>query len=310
MKWVKQNLIVIVPLCIFIVFLVGSGWLAQDATRKLGAVEADLSAKRTTLDQMRGSKPYPSKENFDLLQKDAQRFTGQYEVLGDAASKGVVRVPDKLDLIVFQQSLYQTWDRLQQSAVSANVKLPERFTFGFNRYLNAAPCADAKADECAQRLRLLMKELLVVEKVTDLLISNRVESIRAVRRAEAEPNPGPDSLGAVATPEPSSLYTTLPFEFQFGCDTASLRGVLNGLSQSEHLFIIRSLTVSTELVQVQPPAGSAVNPFSMSSSARSSTSLPATIMRRRLAVTVRLDLVEFPQPQKGNQIQQPSTAHP
>jgi len=111
--------------------------------------------------------------------------------------------------------LYQKWDRLQQSAASANLKLPERFTFGFGRYLNAPPCIDAKGDECAGRLRLLMKELVAVEKVTDVLISNGVESVRAVRRAEVEPNPGTDTLGALAGQNPASLYETLPFEFQF-----------------------------------------------------------------------------------------------
>lgn len=252
MKWVKQNLIVIVSLCIFIVLLGAVCWLAKAADGKLADVKDNLDKKRATLEEMRANKPYPSKENADLLRKDRERLAKQYEALCAAVSKSEVKVPDKLDPIIFQQSLYKKWDRLQQSATEAGVKLPEKFAFGFSRYFEVAPCADAKGDDCARRLRLLMKELLVVEKVTDLLIGNRVENILAIRRCEVEEKPGQDTFGAVPKREPSSVYETLPFEFQFGCGTSNLREVLNGLSHSEYLFIIRSLKVSTETIQEQP----------------------------------------------------------
>jgi hypothetical protein len=295
MKWVKQNLIVIVSLCIFFVVLTAVCWLAHNVTGKLRGVEDGLAAKRTTLEEMRGNKPYPSTENANLLRKDRERLTKQYETLRDAVSKSEVKVPDRPDPIVFQRSLYQTWDRLQQSAANAGVGLPEKFTFGFSHYLNAAPCADAKGDECARRLRLLLKELLVVEKVTDILISNRVENILVVRRAEVEQNPGPDTLGAVTERESSSIYETLPFEFQFSCGTPNLREVLNGLSHSEYLFIIRSLTVSTEIIQGQSAATPAVNPLFAAT-----MNSPSTTTRRRLVVTVDLALAEFRQSQKSN----------
>ena len=309
MKWVKHNLILVVFACIFVVFLAACGFLVYNAIGKLGSAKLDLDEKRKTLEQMRANKPYPSKENVDLLQKDLQRFTKQYEALRDAAGKGELRVPDKLNPTVFEQLLYQKWDRLQQSAASANVKLPERFTFGFGRYLSAAPCTDAKGDECARRARLLMKELLAVEKVTDVLISSGVEDIRVVRRAEVEPNPGPDTLGALAGQNPASLYETLPLEFQFDCTLTGLREVLNGLLHSEYLFIIRSLTVSTETVQEQSPFATAINPLFIPSSARSASS-PTANLRHRLVVAIRIDLAEFLQPQKGKQTQQPPTTNP
>ena len=313
MKWVKHNLILVVSACIFVVFLAAGGFLVKNAIGKLKGVEDKLADKRKTLEQMRANKPYPSKENVDLLQKDLQRFTKQYEALRDAAGKGDFRAPDKLDPttfpIMFQRLLYQKWDRLQQSAASANVKLPERFTFGFGRYLSAAPCTDAKGDECARRARLLMKELLAVEKVTDVLISSGVDDIRVVRRAEVEPNPGPDTLGALAGQNPASLYETLPLEFQFDCTLTGLREVLNGLLHSEYLFIIRSLTVSTETVQEQSPFATAINPLFIPSSARSASS-PTANLRHRLVVAIRIDLAEFLQPQKGKQTQQPPTTNP
>ncbi|MGD0017047.1 MAG: hypothetical protein ABSC38_06000 [Verrucomicrobiia bacterium] len=309
MKWVKHNLILVVSACIFVAFLAAGGFLVKNAIGKLKDMEANLSANRTLLEQMHANKPYPSKENVELLQKDLQRFTKQYEALRDAIGKGELKVPDKLDPIVFQQSLYQKWDRLQQSAASANIKLPERFTFGFGRYLNAAPCTDAKGDECARRLRLLMTELLATEKITDVLIRSGVEDIRAVRRAEVEPNPGPDTLGALPERNPASLYETLPFEFQFDCTLTGLREVLNGLLHSEYLFIIRSLTVSTETAQEQAPVATAVNPLFTPPSAQS-TSSPTTTLRHRLAVTIRIDLAEFLQPQKGKQTRQPPTKVP
>ena len=301
MKWVKHNPIVIVCICVFVVLSTAGGWFVQNAMRKLGGVEDSLREKHDQLEQMRGSKPYPSEENVALLQKDRQRITEQYEALCAAVGKSEVSLPDKLDPFFFQQSLYQKWGQLQQSAMNAGVKLPDKFTFGFSRYLDSAPCTDAKGDDCTRRLRLLMKQLLAVEKITDLLISNNVEDIRSVRCAEVEPKPGLDTLGPVADREPSSLYETLPFEFQFGCSTTSLREVLNGLSHSDSLFVIRSLTASTEMAEISAPTSSAANPLFVSSSERSlaAASSQATTGRRRLVVTIRLDLAEFPQSRRG-----------
>ena len=301
MKWVKQNLTVIVSLCIFVVLLAGGVWLVWDARGKLNGVEDGLVAKRATLEQMRGNKPYPSKENADLLQKDSERLAKQYEALRASVSKSEVQVPDTLDPIVFQQSLFQRREGWRQSAMDAGIKLPERFAFGFSRYFEVAPCADAKGDDCARRLRLLMKELLVVEKVTDLLITNRVESILAIRRPEVEAKPSQDTLGPVPARAPSSAYETLPFEFQFSCGTSNLREVLNGLSHSEYLFIVRSLAVSTETSQEQATAAPAVNALFAAPPAQSLAAMnsPGRNSRRHLLVTVYLSLAEFPQSQKG-----------
>ena len=302
MKWVKQNLTVIISLCVFVGLLAAGGWLVWDARGKLNGVEADLVAKRATLEQMRGNKPYPSKENADLLQKDRERLTEQYEVLRASVSKSEVKVSDKLDPIVFQQSLFQKRERWRQAAMDAGIKLPERFAFGFSRYFEVAPCAEAKGDDCARRLRLLMKELLVVEKVTDLLITNQVASILAIRRPEVEATPSQDTLGPVSERAPSSVYEMLPFEFQFSCGTSNLREVLNGLSRSKYLFIVRSLTVSTEVIQEQATAVPAANPLFASPSAQSTLAAmnsPGRNTRRRLLVTVYLALAEFPQSQKG-----------
>lgn len=301
MKWVKQNLIIIVSLSIFLVLLATVCWFAHDVTRKLSGVEEELAAKRATFEGMLNSRPYPSKENADLLRKDRERLVKQYMVLRDAVGKSEVGVPDKLDPILFQQLLYQKWDGWKRSAADAGIKLPEKFAFGFSRYFEVAPCAgDTKGGDCARRLRLLTKELLVIDKVVCILASNRVENILAVRRAEVEQNPGLDTLGAVAEREQSSVYETLPFQFQFTCSTVNLREVLNGLSRSEYLFIIRSLTVSTEYVQQERPAANpAVNPLFALSSAQSSTTM-TTSTRRRLLVTVDLALAEFPQSQKSN----------
>jgi hypothetical protein len=302
MKWVKQNLIVIVSVCIFVVLLAAVCWLAQSAIGKLKGVEADLDTKRTKLEGMRGGKPYPSKENAELLRKDRERLAKQYEALRAAVSKSEIKVPDRLDPIVFQQSLYQKWDGWRRSATDAGIKLPDKFAFGFSRYFEVAPCADVKGDDCARRLRLLMKELLIVERVTDLLITNRVENILGIRRPEVEGNPSADTLGVVSGKESSSGYEALPFEFRFSCGTENLREVLNGLSHSEYLFIVRSLTVSSEIVQDQSPAVAAVNPLFVAPAAQSLGAASSTTRsaRRRLVVTIYLASAEFPKSQKGN----------
>ena len=131
--------------------------------------------------------------------------------------------------------------------------------------------------------------MLVVDKLAGLLIQSKVDGITHIHRTEVEP--GPTSTDALAVPisdDPKALYKTYPFELEFTCDTDSLRAFLNGLTQSDWFFAVRSVKVDS---------ASAVSTGTSPAPAATRGSEPAAPLRptehRLLNVIVRVDLVEF-----------------
>ena len=170
----------------------------------------------------------------------------------------------------------------------------EGFAFGFSRYDAKFPCRNpvANREECARLLALLSKQLVTVEQLASLLISNRVEEISAIQRTEVEPGEvSSDALNLPIQAEPNALYQTYPFELRFSCDTPVLRSFLNNLMQADGLFIVRALKVETVAVQMK----------ALDALAATGETEPVGVRRkRRLNVTLQIDLIEFTPTGKPN----------
>jgi hypothetical protein len=147
------------------------------------------------------------------------------------------------------------------------------------------PARGLSDEETKKVLTQLMKQLRAIEKLSELLIESRVDEVIQIRRAEVEPgSPSQDALEVPITTDPKGLYDTLPFEFQFACTTQALRNFLNNLSKSEWFFAVRRVQITGEV----PPATTGAPSGASSSDA-------AAARRTRLGVTIRIDLIEFPQ---------------
>ena len=135
---------------------------------------------------------------------------------------------------------------------------------------------------------------MVVETLANLLITNKVEEITAIHRTEVEPGEvSADALNIPINAESNTLYQTYPFELRFTCDTQVLRNILNGLTATPGLFIIRAIRIDTISVKLK----SLDIPMAPGSDATAAAAEPArAVVTRRLNVALRLDLVEFAPP--------------
>jgi hypothetical protein len=289
-RWLKRNFVVIIFVVVFVVVLGGIIWLERAATARKAEVEADLSGKQEELKRLRSLDPYPSADNIQILKRDREELQKLYGSLQKAVTQEALEVADVQSEIDFVDRLRKTQTELRDLAKSRAVEIKGDFAFGFSRYDETFPCRNPVLgrDECRRVLTLLAKQLVVVEKLTKLAISNGVDSITLIRRTEVEPGalfPGSDTMPGSITEEPKARYNRLPFDIQVTCSEKALQSFLNSLSQSDWFFTVETVKIGTEIPVIRtsapgtPPTGTAAIP-----------------QYKQLLVTMRIDLVQFPSP--------------
>jgi hypothetical protein len=297
LRWLKQNLILLIATVVFLVVLAGMIWLGRGAAAPKADVEEELGRQNEQLTRLRGLDPAPSAENIDAVRRERELVQRLYRDLQSGAVREAINVPALKRPIEFSQLLRDTVARLTQQAGRNQVKTPDNFLFGFSRYDTDFPCRQAgiSAGDCKKMLDLLAKQLVIIEKLSGLLMDSHVEEIAYVHRTEVEPGAtSADALTAQIATDPKGLYQTYPFELSFTGDTKSLRAFLNSLAKSDWFFAVRTVKIDSTSA-TSSTAGSAAPP-----TGRPDPNAPAepaqTVEWRRLTVTVRIDLVEFTAP--------------
>ena len=290
-KWLKQNAVILGFLAAFIVVLGGLIWLQQQAAGKRQEIDSALEEQSSELSHLHAMKPSPSRENSEIIRQDREQIDRLYSNLLAAVSQNQIQTQEVVRPVGFLQLMALKFAHLRQSAETAGVKLPEGFAFGFSRYAGIPPTLPARNlsdEETKQVLGQLTKQLLAIEKLSELLIESRVDEIAQIQRAEVEPgSSGADAFSVPISTDPKGLYETLPFEFRFTCTTTALRTLLNKLSQSEWFFAVRHVQVTGEA----PTTSAGDQGGSGGASPAGTTAGPR---RSPLHVTARVDLVEFP----------------
>lgn len=292
-KWLKQNAIMIGFGAGFLILLGGEIWLQQMASAKRSEVDANLAEQQSQLDHFGTMKPAPSRENIAIVKKDREEVEGLYSNLLATVGRSKIETQPDLRPVGFLQLMASSFNRLRQAAdTRPPVKLQDGFAFGFGRYAGppaTLPARNLAPDDAKRVLGLLVQQLAAIEQISTMLITNHVDEITQIRRAEVEPGGAGESADLVISDDPKALYHVLPFEFQFTCNSDALRGFLNSLTQSKWFFVVRRLDIAGE--------APATEKSPTSTAGRGAPEVPPTptlLKRASLKVTARIDLIEFP----------------
>jgi len=301
LKWLKQHVLIVGSAAAFLIVLGGVVWLQQSASSKRSEVDGALDEQKSQLDHLMKQKPGPSRENIELLKKERESLGKLYDQLVTTVGRSRIPVQTDLQALNFLQQMASEVSRLRQAAETNNVKLAEGFAFGFGRYGGSSPQLPARGlpeEESKRVLTLLVKQLRAVEQISLLLISSRVDEINQIRRSEVEPGVGlsPEVIDVPVANDPKALYQVLAFEFQFVSSGEALRAFLNSLTKSDWFFAVRSMKI----------VGEAPSTERATSGGPATPTAPSAPKPSRLAVTMRIDLIEFPE----NQPAKPEPAKP
>ncbi|MBI5394005.1 MAG: hypothetical protein HZA91_01775 [Verrucomicrobia bacterium] len=261
LDWARKNIGLVIGGVISLGVIGWIGWRAWDAFSRQQTATEDLQQALSKLERLHKRKPYPHPANMVVLSNNFERLSGTGELRGTddwletlvARSPALADLMDKVQGSGFNTVLVQRKNTLLAKAKDNAVTLPENFGFGFGRYVTLGVAPTNNLDG----IRLLLTQWSAVETISQVLFSNRVERIEAIRRATfdisrdpgAPPGSGQGSEESVIAPirdVPGEVLRVLPFEMDFVCDNDSLRGVLGGLTAAAPFLVVRSIEVSND----------------------------------------------------------------
>jgi hypothetical protein len=280
-----------------------SGALA-DAQAKCAVVAKDYNACSATkgiIVSLANNKALAA--NNDLLQTQLDPLIGTYLLAKD---NDLDKVQGE-DPVAWKHDLDDDVKTLTSEAKNHSIPVPERFYYGFSRYLTESP-GDAATG-------VLTKQRKAIKAIVEILIDSQVNSIKKVQRSyEEDPHGGGTTNGgggraegdqidgfAVAVP---NTYTAYPFAVEFEASPESLRPILDGLIKSPYVFIVRSIEVhnaqldSPRVDSLAQMAGG--NPGSVIASAPGGVAANAPTLGPQflfgygpLRVRMRIDMIEW-----------------
>lgn len=205
----------------------------------------------------------PVKKNLDAIIGIKDGFTELLAAemplvrIGDGAFSSVVsewkdgRPSGGLAPDEWKRLMNEKRQALDKLAEENRVAIPKDFYYGFARYRVPNPEPGITAG--------LGIQLLGINQLFEILIKNRVPSIRSVRRVffedagrpAGQPQTSDEALPGSILPGPMGLYLTYPFEVTFQSTAAELSKILNQIATAPLLFVVRSVTVENEVTEVK-----------------------------------------------------------
>src|ERR1043166_10105282 len=191
MKWFQQNrtfgaFLIGFGICaLLVVALLYWRWSAwSNAKQAFDKVAAER-------DRMARLDPFPNDTNYRKLQDYVEKYRVTLDKFKETLKTEVVPAPP-LAPNEFQSRLRLVTIATMDRARVNNVKLPDKFQFGFDEFATTMP-ATAVAS-------LLGQELSQVQKLVNILLDAKVDSITSLHRARL-----PEEGGGSPTPTPSPV---------------------------------------------------------------------------------------------------------
>ncbi len=312
MDFLKKYLPVLALVGGFVALSIPSFFLLRNKISQRESVKVMLDDKIKERQALWDRKPFPSKENVELIKKGAKAQSEKIEAILSLLQQSHVAFPQKSGSEVKEQ-LVVAWRRMTQILDEGQVKHPEKFQFGFERYNNVPP-KDVDTP-------FIQTQLEIVEELMKLLAKARIPELLSIRRVIFEDAPKSDPKAPVSSPghwepvvssggkfaiveSPEYLYKVFPFEMEFWCDTDSLRSFLNSVAVSKHVFLTRVLNIENEkkdpilasAIPVPPgtsPAAGGVPAAKVDPKSIDPFQLPFVMGMERIKVGMRIEWLDF-----------------
>jgi hypothetical protein len=181
-------------------------------------------------------------ELLDDFKDELQLRDKVYDTVRVTSAEGVQK---GLDPDAWKKMFGSIRDRLTKEAADAKVKIPQDYDFTFSAYRLSLP-----ADNLTLPLGV---QLLGVEKISDILIGAKVQSVNFIKRTDvgmsragSTGKENADLFVASVLEGPGGLYKVYPFNIAFTCSPTAFSKVVDKLESSELLFIIRDISIENE----------------------------------------------------------------
>lgn len=240
MDWIKKNLTMVVSGVVALLLLGGAGYFLFSQWQLDAKVDAELKDARATWERLEKSDPHPGTDeinNIKAIQQDVQK-TGAFltKVSGSFHS---LTYPVVTNNFQFKTLLEQRIDLLRKRAEESGVTIPQDYSFTFKAQMS-------KMRFEAEDLQPLANQLEEITALSELLFSQRVHSIEAIRRVAVAKD---DSMGGNSyiplTAVTNDLVVITPYEVTIKGFSSEMAGVLQAFANADSCYRITAINVAT-----------------------------------------------------------------
>jgi len=292
MSWFKENPILSVALLVCLLIAGAIAYFASEAAATYQSAHDSLTSQINAFSSLQKKSPYPTEENLKILTESRDKYAVALSDLKSTISK--MEAP--LEAITpqeFQDKLREGVDEISKSAKEKNIKLPEKFFFGFDEYQAQLPSPEAAP--------ALNRDFRVLQKLLQNLVSLPVEAINSLERAappEVSPTPTPTppptpKKSPSSTPSSPPPILSTRFKLSFIASQEKTRAAINLIPKSEAFLIIRSLAMEN----TKPAAPSKKDAIPPPGGNKKSANLQALLGNESVKTDLSLEILDFPNPQ-------------
>lgn len=303
MNWARQNPVLAGVAGVTGVATLAFGWLIWSASSRLSEVDEAYEKQVAEFKRLAGLTPFPDANNAAKLEEQRVAFAAAGKALEEQFAS-FEPAAAALDPAGFQDLLRKDVAAVVAKAKGANVRLPDGFYLGFERYRAELPAEKA--------VPLLARQLLAVRGLMNAFIESGLEGLGAIKRtpvpgeAGTEPaTPAPANPAAAAAARrnaPVDLISRYPFEVTLQGDHGAFRRAIGKLMEQRPLLVLRSLKVANEKpkgplrASADPKlndAASAPATGAANAPAKPSDALRYVVGQEKLEATLQLEVIRY-----------------
>jgi hypothetical protein len=268
------------------VMLVGCGTLGAllwQAGSQFSDLTDDYHNQVAQLQGLQNQPLYPEQGNLEKL--EVQKVAAMKDATAFQAQVTPMAFPlETISPEQFQDKLRATVSSVTAKAVSAGVKVPDKFYLGFDDYQGKPPTVAAAP--------ALNRELRAIELAANTLIESKVIALTGIKR-----DPLPEESKSKPGPKPSSLVAKFPFEIQFSSEQVPFRKALNALASNRNqLLVVRPLIIKNSVDKPISKAGNAQSSAGVPGAPDANGRLKFLVGAETLSVTLGIEMIVFSNP--------------
>lgn len=264
MKWLKQNLLLVVGGLVALGLLGFAGYFLYDKIQQKNGVTEQLTAGTAELERLVKRPVYPNEENIKAAQAEQKRLAASLQTVKNYFPP-VSHNTNSLEGSSFKAFLENSIHDFTVSAERSGVLLPPKpyhFSFTAQRPL---------VNFAAGSIEPLTVQVTDIKAILSCLYKAKIHSLVGLRRASVSSDDPVGSLDYVSKKFATNALTKAviaPYEVTFQCFSSELADALSRLATAPETFVITNINVqlnsaatpglATETPMMMPMAGARI----------------------------------------------------
>ncbi len=240
MKWLKQNLLLVVGGLVALGLLGFAGYFLYDKIQQKNAVTEQLTAGTAELERLVKREVYPNEENIKAAQSEQKRLLASLQTVKNYFPP-VSDNTNALEGASFKAFLETSIHDFTVDAERLGVSLPPKpYPFSFTAQRPLVNFASGSIEP-------LTGQVTDIKAILGCLYKAKIHSLVSVRRASVSSDDTAGSLDYLSKKITTNALTRAviaPYEVTFQCFSGELAEALSRLATAPETFVITNVSVS------------------------------------------------------------------